>query len=430
MCISRVRSFSEYAIYVSRWKDKSNAEKIAHYERQEKEKIDEVMILKMNKEELERKLDGLESKNQELIDEIRILKANKEKTEQALKEKFEFEKKIYECIGAKDRDTPKKHNICQSDRSYNKRLNGKQEITMALHRESERLKLEAAKCQMAFGGVANFGWCDEEPNNLGQLIKDIEKLQRDLSSFTVIKGNDVKIHQDAVSELFERYKCKTSINDKTMKHVLSATLQRHILEIIAQRSEKYLHYSNVSKNKLDTLTDIPDERLEVGIKLRANDLCNLLERFCESTSSGDEDHLRVSPVKLRQQIYAILCDRGFTSQNHPFIQEVVRDLLTSMDKYRTIESKERNEKLASKAASLVQQVLNVFYFKLNTQDPVPLFKFYESGRKVDTKAMEGIWNGDPGNFEVEICAFPVVAVIKDDEEKNVLTKARVLVRKM
>ncbi|CAG8520561.1 1670_t:CDS:2, partial [Acaulospora colombiana] len=434
MCISRVRSFSEYAIYVSRWKDKSNAEKIAHYEKQEKEKIeilefknqqqiDEIEALRADKEEQGRKLDSLESENKELTNEIKTLKANKEKAEQALKEKIELEKKILECISAKDRDAIKKHNTFQSERPHNKKFNGKQEVASAFHKEGERLKLEVAKCHAVWGCVANLEWCDEDPTNPAQLTREIEKLQRDLANLTMIKGKEVKIHQDAVSELFERYKCKTSTSDKTMKCVLSAVLQRHTLELIIQHSEKYLNCSN----GLNGIMDIPEERLELGVKSRVNDLCNLMKRFCESTSGGDELS-RVPPIRLRQQVYAILSNRVFASQNHPFIQEIVRDLLTSMDKFRTIESKERKEKFNSKAASLVQQVINIFCFRLNTQEPVPAFKFYESGRQIDARVMEGVWNGSPENFEIEVCAFPVVTVMKEDGDERILTKARVLVR--
>ncbi|CAG8821440.1 1907_t:CDS:1, partial [Racocetra persica] len=280
----------------------------------------------------------------------------------------------------------------------------------------EELKREAARYQAALGDVVNFRWRDDDPNNSMKLVKDIEKLQRDLQSFTGVKGTNIQIHQEAVSELFKKYKCSTKFDDRAMKVVLSAVLQRHILEYIYELSENF-------KRKIPPDTGLlTDDQLEAGIASRFQELCPLISRF-SNVNPGNDEHTRVLPIKLRQYIYAALSNRGFAKQNHQLIQQILESLIKEMDQYRTVESRDKS-KLASKATSIIRQVLNIFGFRLHTQEPTPKTQFYNVGDPIDVEVMDGSWQGDARDFEVEFCSFPAILVI--DGEKRIFTKAQVM----
>ncbi|CAG8519756.1 9076_t:CDS:1 [Cetraspora pellucida] len=291
-------------------------------------------------------------------------------------------------------------------------------IISKLLEENKRLKLEAAKHQAALGNVVNFKWDDNDPNNSMQLVKDIEKLQRDLQSFTGVKGTNIQINQLAVSELFNRYECSTKFDDKAMKVVLSAVLQRHILEHILELSD------NFRRRISDNTIFLSDDQLEAGIDSRAQALFPLISRF-SAFNPGNDEHTRVLPIKLRQHIYAALSNRGFDNQNHQLVQEILESLIKEMNQYRTIESKDKS-KLASKATSIIKQVLKIFCFRLETQEPTPEVKFYKVGDPIDVEVMDGNWQGDAKDLEVEICSFPAILLI--DSEKRIMTKAQVMTR--
>ncbi|CAG8471349.1 hypothetical protein C2G38_2057356 [Gigaspora rosea] len=310
----------------------------------------------------------------------------------------------------------------QIEMSCNKTSNNEMtkilEENIKLKLEAEKLKLEAARHQAALGNVVNFRWRDDDPNNSMQLIKDIEKLQSDLQSFTGVKGVDVQINQEAVSELFKRYNCSTKCDDKQMKVVLAAALQRRILDFIYEISENF-------KRKISTTdTNIEDDHLEAGISSRTQELIPLITRFSE-VNAGNDEHTRVLPIKLRQQIFAALSNRGFNTQNHQLVKQTLEGLKREMEKYRKIESKEKNKQNITKATSIIQQVLNIFCFRLNTQEPIPNIFFYENGDPIDVELMDCIWQGDIKDFVVEICSFPAIVI---DCEKRVFTKAKVTVR--
>ncbi|CAG8462068.1 8841_t:CDS:2 [Gigaspora margarita] len=299
----------------------------------------------------------------------------------------------------------------QNDRFLKKRnISGSTEYDESKQSTSHQAKL---------GNVVNFRWCDDDPNNSMQLIKDIEKLQSDLQSFTGVKGVNVQINQEAVSELFKRYNCSTKCDDKAMKVVLAAVLQRRIFDFIHEISENF-------KRRIPTTdTNLEDDHLEAGIISRTGELIPLISRFSEF-NTGNDEHTRVLPIKLRQQIYAALSNRGFNNQNHQLVQQTLEGLIKEMEKYRKIESQEKNKQNITKATLIIQQVLNIFCFRLNTQEPIPSILYYENGDPIDIELMDCTCQGDVKDFVVEICSFP--AIVVNEYEKRVFTKAKVTVR--
>jgi len=297
-------------------------------------------------------------------------------------------------------------------------------IESSTENEIEKLKQENIKLRAALGDIMNLEWHDDDENNSMQLVKEIENLNRNLNKITGVKRNVKEIRTEAVANLFSSFNCTTSADSKQMKLVLSAALQQHLINFILKSADVYFSQalkdiSEVQGN--DFTTCITEDKLEAVILSRTNDLIKLTTRF-EETHTGTDEHSRILPVRLRQQIYAALGHRGFSNPDHPFITQLSKNLMDEMDRYRILESEERIEK---EIISIVFQVLRIFYFRLETQDPIPSIEFYKSSKDIDPVFMEGMWEGYYEDYEVEICSFPAI-FIKSDE--RVYTKAQVIAR--
>ncbi|CAB4438861.1 unnamed protein product [Rhizophagus irregularis] len=200
-----------------------------------------------------------------------------------------------------------------------------------------------------------------------QLTKDIEKLQKDLADFTRVKRG---------------------VENKTnAKLVLSAALQRKLINHTLNHMDDYFNRtSNDLPNKVDLITD---DKLEAAIFSKTNQLIELTERFTK-VNTGTDAHTKMLPIKIRQHIYAALGERGFVDSNHPLIKKLVDENLNGMNKHRTIDDEEKNKKINSEAAIIIRQILHYFYFRLQTQEPKPSIKFYESGEEFDHSVMESV----------------------------------------
>ncbi|CAG8444785.1 6124_t:CDS:2 [Dentiscutata erythropus] len=353
---------------------------------------------------LQKQMMFLEKKNRELTNEIEALKSEKEnswKTKQSSKLSF--------------------------GRSSQDEVNN-------LLQENERLREEAAKHQAALGNAMNFSWKDDDPNHSSQLMKEIDHLQHELSTFTSVKGSKIskiKIHTQAVNELFKKYKCSITSDDPQMKLILGAVLQRHAFEFIHQEILNY--FEDQHGNSFYENSNLPNDLLEVGIIKKTKDLISLTRRFSE-VNRGNDDYTCILPIKIRQQIYAALSNRGFTNQDHPLIQKIAKDLLELMDRYRTIESKEKNIQLQSKAKDIVYKIMNLFHLRIHTQKLPPEVLFYEGGEIFDVEIMDEIASlEDSEECDIEICAFPAVAIMMNDIIDNysydrVITRAQVILR--
>ncbi|CAG8585331.1 3588_t:CDS:1 [Funneliformis mosseae] len=285
------------------------------------------------------------------------------------------------------------------------------EKSIVENNEIDKLKNENIKLRAALGEVINVEWHDDNENNSSQLVKEIESLNRNLNKITGVKRKVKEIKMDAVRDLFSSFNCTTSVESKQMKLVLSAVLQQHLIKFILKSANDYLSQS--------LTTDVNDDKLEVAIISRTDDLVNLTTRF-EKARDGADEHSRLLPAKLRQHIYAALGNRGFS--NHPFITQLAKDVMDEMNKYRVLESEEKTKK---EVTAIVIQVLRILLFRLKTQEPVPTIEFYHSGKDIDPCFMEGMWEGHYEDYEIEICYFP--AIIEQSDERA-YTKAQVIAR--
>ncbi|CAG8585374.1 3590_t:CDS:1 [Funneliformis mosseae] len=307
-------------------------------------------------------------------------------------------------------------------------MNEGEMVIQKLKQENEALRQEASKYQAELGGIRNVGWRDNDSNNSMQLVKDIEKLQWDLLNFTTVKRDHIQIKTDSANELFKAYQCETTINSPNMKLVLGAALQQYLIDLILKFTDEY--FNKVFNDIRGSASQITDEMLDAAIYFRTNDLIELIKRFTE-TNAGIDVHTQLLPIKLRQHIYAMLGQRSFVKSNHPLIFDLLSETLSYMT--RIIIFKEKNEKIQLEAASIIRKVLHIFYFRLYTQEPIPSIHFFKSGEVYDPGVMEIMGrverdDEDVEELEVEICSFPAVVTLIEEEERRVFTKAQVIVR--
>ncbi|CAB4381866.1 unnamed protein product [Rhizophagus irregularis] len=282
-----------------------------------------------------------------------------------------------------------------------------------------KTEINLLKKQTNFNGdVTDDEWRDDDENNSTQLVKDIEKLNRALNKITEVKRNVSEIKEEAVTELFSSLGCNTTVKDKQMKLVLVAALQQKLIKFILDYAKYYFEHANISQ-----VQSMSVDNLEAAILFKTEDLIQLTTCF-ENTHSVTGENSRTLPTTLRKQCYAALGNRGFPA-NHPFIDQLAKDLISEMNKYRILDSDEKNKKFEKEIVKIIIQVLRIFRFRFKTQEPIPVKQFYKGGEDIDPFFMEGMWEGHHEDYEVEICSFPAIFVNSDS---RVYTRAQVIAR--
>ncbi|CAG8542910.1 6196_t:CDS:2 [Funneliformis caledonium] len=280
-------------------------------------------------------------------------------------------------------------------------------------------KAEASMYQSALGKATNVRWGDEDSNNLVQLTKVITEIVNSLTEVTTVKGRDITIDDDAANELFQKYNCSTRISVKT--HAVFANIKKDS----PKRSSSLI----VPKSYPQPVVIDQNNNLEAEIYLSMTQLVGLVNHLAEART-GTDDITKITPIKIRQQIYAVLGTRGFCKNNHPFIDQLTTKILDTLSRYRQIKNEERLADLKEHTIKLIREIVHL-YFRLNAQEPVPDFKdFFEAGTPVQNNVMDGAWDDDLiDNLEVEICSFPLISVKSSkDQSKRVLCKAQVVTR--
>ncbi|KAF0494470.1 hypothetical protein F8M41_021237 [Gigaspora margarita] len=386
----------------------------------------------------------------------------KKKNEGLEKEKGELINKLHELSVKNDQLQTTYNELTtrfdSEKRRWQQRANDSDLEIQVLKKQLIELKDEASMYQSALGEATNVRFGDNDSNNQVQLSKAIIEMQNLLMDFTTVKGKDITIDEKAVSELLTLYKCKTK-----GKPVISAVLQRNTFELLVNYTTKYLtrshrqkviqplsqpqqsyqpssqqqyqqqyqqqQYQQAQQTQRSSMNQLPieDAYLESEITIHMISLCNLINRLGE-TRNGTDEITRVTPVKVRQQVYAVLGSRGFCKDNHPIIEKLASFILENIGKYRKI-SDEKQLEFQYKAIEVVKNFAHL-YFKLNAQEPVPNYsRYFDAGNPLQNNVMDGSWDDDNmNNLEVEICSFPLIYIRGKDNSKKILSKALVLPR--
>ncbi|CAG8644828.1 17220_t:CDS:2 [Gigaspora rosea] len=259
---------------------------------------------------------------------------------------------------------------------YEKSVTTNLKLIDDLTKTNNNLKKEATKYQSALGNATSFHLGYQDSDSAGQLSKDILVLHKNLDKFCGLK--------------------KLQEYDKDIEQ--------------------------------------GDPNLEIKLINTAEQLLRFIKSISEYRSGTDTVSKAIT-TKLRQQIYGVLGNRGFSNigdKEHPLIVKLSSEITDLMNSYRTITNKEKLLENNDMINIIIRQVINIFLFRLKVQEPIADWKFFESKTNINTIMMEASWDCDSlEEMCVGVCAFPVIGsnlceVNEEDINMKVIFPARVI----
>ncbi|CAG8440602.1 18344_t:CDS:2 [Rhizophagus irregularis] len=318
------------------------------------------------------------------------------------------------------------------DKNYNKLNENYNSLLTDYNKLKERcVELERinSNYQSALGNVTNFRLNDNDKNNSVQLTEDILRLQDDLEIYVTNLRPNIEINYKNVKNLLSKYKSKTRLSSTSSDiPIIKATIQRHVLETIFGYFSVYANTKNFNE----------PYSLEALIANKAEELIILTQEFGKTREGNDSITLAV-PTKMRQQIYSALGNRGFSNimieqgtYEHFFVSKFKTKLNEEMEQYRKILNPIKKKEIEEKAANIILDVIRIFFFRIQTQEPIGQFYWFQNKDKIDPGLMNGMWDDDKfDDFEVDICKFPLVGIeLNDDIKRKIYTHAIILPQKV
>ncbi|RIA96078.1 hypothetical protein C1645_733567 [Glomus cerebriforme] len=309
--------------------------------------------------------------------------------------------------------------IKELEEGYNNLLSQNQKLESVLQNlknHNDNLKKEASKYQSALGDATSFHLGNQNSDNTTRLSEDIGNLHRKLEKFCGLKKG-IEVNEPEAKELLKKYDCSIKGTMKENKNLISGALERNVIETIIEKAAEYFNreVNDRDNKKVDEQGDKRQQNLEAKIVKTTEQLLAMTNSF-STIRTGNEEVSKAIPTKLRQQIYGILGNRGFSNtvldeseKEHPFIEKLRKDILALMNRYRTIKDQEKlleNEKMINE---IVRQVVNIFFFRLKVQEPIAEWKWFPKSTGINTLTMEGSWDNDElEDLYVDICAFPLI----------------------
>ncbi|POG61147.1 hypothetical protein GLOIN_2v1706311 [Rhizophagus irregularis DAOM 181602=DAOM 197198] len=306
-------------------------------------------------------------------------------------------------------------------------LQGAQNIQELLKSENENLKAQVedlineSSKQVALDNLTNLSLNDDGLYNSRKLIQDIRDLQDMLSDFTMVQGSDYKIINDEANALLRVLKCEVKCPSSRASLVLGFLLQRIAIIKILEEVEKYL-------TAMSRGTGSQGMALEGDIANTTETLINQTILF-EKSRKGEDDITKITPVKIRQDVYSALRCRGFPS-DHSLITTTASKLLYKMNRYRQVVDEETKSEMDDLAVQITHKVINIFYFGFKTQASVPTYKFFDAGQALEPHLMQGAFgNNESKKLEVEVCGFPCIGIFTGDKSSDrIFIKAQIITR--
>ncbi|CAJ0838503.1 18018_t:CDS:2 [Entrophospora sp. SA101] len=276
---------------------------------------------------------------------------------------------------------------CELEKINKQLLENKKLDAQIVKNELKNAEKKALTLEAALGDATNVRLSDDSPNSSLQLNKDITKFKK----------------------LFKK-------NNDTFKDVLGFILQSIIIYKVFSAIEN-ITYRNKNGNF---------NYFETAIMNYTNEIIEWTTKLSQ-TRPGNDHVTKMTPIKIRQQIYEALALRGFNNYNNKSINSIRDDIMNEMNKYREILDEDRKKNIYKNADELVRTGIKL-WFRLKIQEPVVNIEWYKPGDAVDTNFMEGTWEtNNINNFGVELCYFP--CILSKGKETEIYYKSQVTIRK-
>lgn len=270
---------------------------------------------------------------------------------------------------------------------------------------------------------------DDDRGVTVQLVDDILRLQDALEIYVTNLRPKIEVNSKNVNNLLSIYKSKTRLTSKSSDiPLIKVVLQRHVLETIFGYVSMYINNKNFGEHY----------SLEALIANKAGELILITQKFGK-TREGNDNITPAVPVKIRQLIYSSLGNRGFSNftigreiHEHNFIDKFKTKLNEEMEKYRKILDPTKKREIEEKAANVILDVVRIFFFRIQSQEPVGQIRWFQNKDKIDLSLMVGTWDDEElDDLEVDICKFPLVGIeLDDDLKRRVYTHAIIHPRKI
>ncbi|CAG8444343.1 14804_t:CDS:1 [Dentiscutata erythropus] len=280
------------------------------------------------------------------------------------------------------------------------------------------LRNEAAKYSLELGKATNFEFGDHDSNNIGQLSSEIKKLRHDLEFFCTLRN--ASITESYMKNLLKKYNCSAEIlGKKYNKNLLEGLLQRYIIEITISKAKEYLNIDEWNK--------------EACLEAKIKSVTNRLQEYTIALSTqrfGTDKVSPAIPTKLRQMVYTLLSNRGFSKnkdeREHPVIERLTKEILNIMNSCRKINDPVKNKEIESMTTKIVRQIIVIFLFRFKVQEPIIEYLWFESRDKIEPEFMEYSVNDELKNAEVGICSFPLIVTNFRKQNHKVISKANIV----
>ncbi|CAG8602276.1 16345_t:CDS:2, partial [Racocetra fulgida] len=267
-----------------------------------------------------------------------------------------------------------------------------------------------------------------ELENIGQLASDIYKLKWSLENFC--SSRRCHINYTALTKLLNEYGCYYS-EKKLSNQLVRGILQRHVIEMVIKHANKYLQINYENEKSLEIILDDKEYSLETIMTLTTIKLLKCMESFSQQRAGTDEV-TQTAPTKLRQLVYVILGNRGFSETlnegEHPFIIKLRNLVIESLNQYRTIKDPQKRDEIEHMATELIRHIISIFCFRKNVREPIVEYKWYKYSDEFDALCMEASLDEDEiDKIMVDVCTFPLIGTNLEHEEKcKVISQASVL----
>ncbi|EXX58500.1 uncharacterized protein OCT59_009921 [Rhizophagus irregularis] len=412
-------------------------------EQQLKEKTSQIKSLKQKNKELEEAASTYQSASEELKrkyddqsdsfdqkykDQNDKFEESKRKCDVALKQKCndfeELNQKYKEQIGDLEDLKKQKEYFDSQYKKSEQQLKEKTTQIKSLKQKNKELEEEASKYQSALGIATSFDFNIDDQNNNVKLNQDILSLQDTLEIYVTNLKPKIDVNINEVNELLLTYECQSKISEKDPnKPLIKAVLQRRVLEeILAQADFYFKEFKDSNK----------DHHLESNIVSKTVVLNNLMEKLYNSRL-GDDEITRITPIRIRQQVYTALGTRGFNDirktdgeiLKHDSIDIISNKINKVINKYRIINDIDKRRYVNALAKDLVLNVVRIFYFRLPIQEPMAQYHWFNNNERINKSYMKGCWDEDEiEDMVVEVCSFPMIYKPEDDGDK-ICTPAKV-----
>ncbi|PKY39138.1 hypothetical protein RhiirA4_452291 [Rhizophagus irregularis] len=283
---------------------------------------------------------------------------------------------------------------------------------------NDNLKKEASEYQSALGDATSFHLGNQDSDTASKLSKDIGNLHHNLEKFCELKkGIEIINDQKEIDNFLKNYDCSIKGAIKENKNLISGALERCIIEIIIKKAEEYFNHEENDKNNKE-VDEQGDKRQQQNLEAKIVKTTDLLLEMINSFSTirtGNDKISKSTSTKLRQQIYGILGNRGFSNtvldesdgKEHPFVEKLRKEILDLMNRYRKIKDQEKLAEHEKIINDIIRQVVNIFFFRLKVQEPTAEWKWFPKDTEINTLTMDGPWDKDE-YLSVDICAFPLI----------------------